>query len=109
MKGVDWQNETFRPTWSQDHNVSVSGGNDKTKYAFSFADFLENGIFKNSAFNKITAKVRVSHKISESRDDRNHGQLRQHRQARCGHLRATTGVSTCWRRFCVHVPRPASR
>lgn len=66
VKGVDWQNETFRPTWSQDHNVSVSGGNDKTKYAFSFADFLENGIFKNSAFNKITAKVRVSHKISKA-------------------------------------------
>ena len=66
VKGVDWQNETFRPTWSQDHNVSISGGNDKTKYAFSFADFLENGIFKNSAFNKVTAKMRVSHKISKA-------------------------------------------
>jgi len=64
-EGVDWQSETFRPTWSQDHNVSVSGGTDKTKYSFSFSDFLENGIFTNSSFNKITAKMRVNHKISK--------------------------------------------
>lgn len=64
--GVDWQNETFRPTWSQDHNISVSGGSDKTKYSFSFSDFLENGIFRNSAFNKITGKMRISHQISKA-------------------------------------------
>lgn len=63
--GVDWQDETFRPTWSQDHNVSVSGGTDKTKYSFAFSDFLENGIFTNSSFNKITAKMRVNQKISK--------------------------------------------
>ncbi len=65
VSGIDWQRETFQPTWSQDHNVSVSGGSDRTKYAFSFSDFLENGIFRNSAFNKITAKMRVSHKVSK--------------------------------------------
>jgi len=63
--GVDWQSETFRPTWSQDHNVSVSGGTEKTKYSFAFSDFLENGIFTNSSFNKITAKMRVNQKISK--------------------------------------------
>ncbi len=63
--GIDWQRETFRPTWSQDHNVSISGGSERTTYAFSFSDFLENGIFRNSAFNKITAKMRVSHKVSK--------------------------------------------
>ncbi len=65
VPGIDWQSETFRPTWSQDHNVSVSGGSDKTKYSFSFSDFLENGIFTNSSFNKITAKMRINQKISK--------------------------------------------
>ena len=65
VEGIDWQGETFRPTWSQDHNVSVSGGSDKTKYSFAFSDFLENGIFTNSSFNKITAKMRVNQKISK--------------------------------------------
>lgn len=65
LGGVDWQNETFRPTWSQDHNVSISGGTEKTTYAFSFSDFLENGIFTNSAFNKITSKMRITHKVTK--------------------------------------------
>ncbi|MEG1622975.1 MAG: TonB-dependent receptor [Alistipes sp.] len=65
VDGINWQRETFNPTWSQDHNVSLSGGTDKTKYAFAFSDFLENGIFTNSSFNKITAKMRINQKISK--------------------------------------------
>lgn len=65
VEGIDWQSETFRPTWSQDHNVSVSGGSDNTKYSFSFSDYVENGIFTNSAFQKITSKMRINQKISK--------------------------------------------
>lgn len=35
LGGVDWQNETFRPTWSQDHNVSISGGNEQDQVRLS--------------------------------------------------------------------------
>ncbi len=63
--GVDWQNSTFRPTWSMDHNVSISGGTDNTKYSLSFSDYKENGIFTNSSFDKKTAKVRVNQKITK--------------------------------------------
>ncbi len=63
--GVDWQSETFRPTWSQDHNVSISGGTDNTKYSLSFSAYNENGIFTNSSFDKKTAKVRVNQKITK--------------------------------------------
>lgn len=41
MKGVDWQEETFNPTWSQDHNLSISGGSDNTKYTASFSRYIE--------------------------------------------------------------------
>lgn len=64
--GVDWQNSTFRPTWSMDHNVSVSGGTDNTKYSLSFSDYKENGIFTNSSFDKKTAKVRVNQKVTKN-------------------------------------------
>lgn len=66
VNGVDWQNETFNPTWSQDHNLSVNGGDDKTKYAFSFAHYNENGIFNNSGFDKTSAKMRITQKISKN-------------------------------------------
>ncbi len=64
VQGVDWQGETFRPTWSQDHNVSVNGGNELTQYVFSFARYDENGIFNNSGFDKTTAKLRMNQKIT---------------------------------------------
>ena len=66
MKGVDWQEETFNPTWSQDHNLSISGGSDNTKYTASFSRYIENGIFKNSGFDKTTGKIRFNQKITKN-------------------------------------------
>ncbi len=63
--GVDWQSEVFKPTWSQNHDVSLQGGNNDTKYTLSFSDFLENGIFTNSSFAKKAAKARFNHKINK--------------------------------------------
>lgn len=66
VQGVDWQNETFRPTWSQDHNLSVNGGNESTKYSISLSRYDENGIFNNSGFDKTTGKFRINQKVSKS-------------------------------------------
>ena len=65
LSGVDWQSETFNPTWSQDHNFSLMGGSDNTKYNASFSRYIENGIFKNSGFDKTTAKFRLDQKINK--------------------------------------------
>lgn len=65
LSGVDWQGETFNPTWSQDHNFSLMGGSDNTKYNASFSRYIENGIFKNSGFDKTTAKFRLDQKINK--------------------------------------------
>ena len=65
VESVDWQGETFSPTWSQDHNISVTGGNDGTKYSASFSHYKENGIFRNSGFTKTTGKVRINQKINK--------------------------------------------
>ena len=63
VSGVDWQSEVFRPTWSQDHNVSIVGGSDNSKYNVSFSHYDENGIFINSGFKKTTAKGRFTQKL----------------------------------------------
>lgn len=63
--GVDWQGETFNPTWSQDHNISIMGGTDNTKYNGSLSRYVENGIFKNSGFDRTTAKFRLDQKINK--------------------------------------------
>ena len=66
VEGVDWQNETFRPTWSQDHSLSVNGGNENTKYSISLSRYDENGIFKNSGFDKTTGKFRINQKVTKN-------------------------------------------
>lgn len=64
--GVDWQNEAFRPTWSQNHDISLMGGTKDSQYAASFSAFNENGIFKNSGFKKYTGRLRLNQKITEA-------------------------------------------
>lgn len=66
VKGVNWQDETFNPTWSQDHSLSIMGGTDDSKYNASFSRYIENGIFKNSGFDKTTGKFRLDQKLSKS-------------------------------------------
>lgn len=61
--GVDWQDATFNPAWSQDHNLSITGGDEATTYSLLFTRYNENGIFNNSGFDRTTAKFRVKQKI----------------------------------------------
>ena len=63
QKGVIWQDETFNPTWSQDHSVSITGGSPESQYSALFSHYDEEGIFNNSGFTKTTAKLRFKQKI----------------------------------------------
>ena len=65
FQGVDWQDEILKPTWSQNHSISVTGGGDQTTYSFSFSHFDEDGVFKNSSFKKNNAKMRINQKITD--------------------------------------------
>lgn len=63
--GVDWQDEAFKPTWSQNHDVSVRGGTKDTQYTASYSYFDENGIFKNTGNTKNTARLKLMQKITK--------------------------------------------
>lgn len=52
VPGIDWQHEAFRPTWSQNHDIGITGGTKTTQYAISYSHFDEDGIFINSGFKK---------------------------------------------------------
>ncbi len=66
VSGINWQAETFRPTWSMDHNVTVNGGVEATKYNFSFNRYNEDGIFSNSGFDRTTANMRINQKLTNN-------------------------------------------
>lgn len=64
VEGLDWQDEAFRSTWSQSHDVSVSGGNKETTYTATFSHFDEDGIFVNSGYEKNTGRLKIRQKIN---------------------------------------------
>lgn len=65
VSGINWQDEAFKSTWSQNHDISISGGNKESQYAISFSHFDEDGIFTNSSFEKNTGKLRLKQAITK--------------------------------------------
>ncbi len=62
--GTDWQSVIFRKAMVQSHQVSVSGGNEGTKYSLSAGYFNQDGIIIQSNFKRYSFKVNVDTKIS---------------------------------------------
>jgi len=62
--GTDWQDETFRSAKTQNHQLSISGGNQRTRYAISGNYFNQDGIIKNTDFNRYSARINLDTDIN---------------------------------------------
>lgn len=58
-KGTDWQDELFRNGISQNYQLSLSGGDEKTVYAISGNYLNQKGILINSNFNRYSLRVNL--------------------------------------------------
>ena len=61
---VDWVDLLLRDGTQQSHNVSISGGNERTKAFISAGYFRETGLLRNDDFTRYTGRWNVEHKIS---------------------------------------------
>ena len=50
--GTDWQDAMLRTAFRQSHEVSVNGGNDKSRYVFSANYLDQDGVVINSGFKR---------------------------------------------------------
>jgi len=55
----DYQDYIFRNASGTDNNVSVSGGNDKTKYYVSGSYFFNQGIVRNTDFQRYSFRANI--------------------------------------------------
>ena len=63
---VNWQEEVFgRKAAFQNHNVSLSGGNQATTFNLSLTANMEDGIQIESGFDRMIANFKLDHKISD--------------------------------------------
>lgn len=71
-KGVpflDWQDEVFgRDAMMQTHNVSVSGGSDKTSFNLSLTSNSEEGVMMLSDFDRKLVNFKLNHKVNKNVD-----------------------------------------
>lgn len=64
-EGTDWQDLVYRKAPVQTHNLSLSGGNQDTKYFTSFGYFDQDGIIRNSGFQRLSLRTNIDHKLFE--------------------------------------------
>ncbi|NDA60953.1 MAG: SusC/RagA family TonB-linked outer membrane protein [Chitinophagia bacterium] len=61
----DYQDVIFRGAMGTDNNVSVSGGTDNTKYFFSGSYFYNQGIIRNTDFQRFSFRSNIDQKINK--------------------------------------------
>ncbi len=64
-EGTDWQDEIFRTAPIGNIQVSANGGSDKISYNISGNYFNQEGILKNSEFERTTFRVNTEYHLNE--------------------------------------------
>jgi TonB-linked SusC/RagA family outer membrane protein len=61
IAGNDWQTQTFgRTGFTFNHNLSITGGTDKTKYSFSYNHISDKAIMQQSDFKRDNLSLKLS-------------------------------------------------
>ena len=63
--GTNWMDEVTRVGVVNEHNVSLTGGNDMTKALMSLSYYDNQGIARNNSMNRITGRLNVDQKIGQ--------------------------------------------
>lgn len=61
--GTDWQDVLFRTAPIQSHQLTFSGGNDKTQALVSLNYFNQEGVIVNSKFDRFSIRLNLDHQV----------------------------------------------
>ncbi len=62
--GTNWQDQIFRDAAIQSHQLTFSGGNDKTQALLSVNYFGQEGIVLNSKFDRLSVRLNLDHAVN---------------------------------------------
>ena len=69
QSGHDWQEEMFgNHDLSQSHNISISGGTDKTKFTLSGTYTNDNSLMDNNGYRRYNSNFKLKHEIAKGLD-----------------------------------------
>ncbi len=61
---TNWYDEVYRTGFTTDHQVSINGGNDRTKFFTSFGYNKVDGTVKGSSFQRYSGRLNLEHKVT---------------------------------------------
>lgn len=64
-KGTDWQDLVYQKAPIQSHQLSISGGSDKTQFSLSGNYFDQEGIIIKSDFKRYSLRATIDHRINK--------------------------------------------
>ena len=64
-RGTDWQDAVLRTAIQQSHELSINGGTEKNRYAFSANYTDQDGIIQNSGFKRYNFHTNVEWELQE--------------------------------------------
>lgn len=64
-KGTDWQNAVTDNAWMHNHNISLTGGNETTQYAFSIGYTEQDGMLLSSDFQRYTGRMNIDNEFNK--------------------------------------------
>ncbi len=62
---ADWQDIIFQNSYKQEYNLRLSGGSDKGTYMISGNYLTQDGVIKNSGFNRFTLRANIARNVRE--------------------------------------------
>lgn len=62
---TNWQDEIYQQGFSQDHQVNVSGGDKKLKYSLALGYLTQEGIVKNTSFDRGSVRLNLDRTINK--------------------------------------------
>lgn len=63
---TDWQDLIFQKGYTQNHQISVSGGSEKTKYYVSGIYYDQKGVIKTSAFDRYSLTTNLKFDLTDN-------------------------------------------
>jgi len=108
--GTDWQDELYRTAFTQNYNVSLSGGNkDGLRYNVGFSALDQDGIIIRSNFQRYQGKVKLTLPITKKiRMDMNANYARTATNGVNPTTAETTSSSSGWLMYSVWGYRPVA-
>lgn len=64
-RSTDYQDLVLENGYQTNHQLSVSGGSEKTQFNISLGYFNDQGIIKTMDYTRVTTRINVDHKISD--------------------------------------------